>query len=79
MASPWTTEYAHEASNYLVDNAELVRDLFLALEALDDQPVRGEFTATHDLQIAVIEGHAVAFRRNFSRQVVRVAAIKPQQ
>ena len=77
MESSWETHYSLEASNYLLDNGQLVAALFFALEALDDAPASDEFAAEDGLQIATLEGHKVAFTRDFEHHIVTIRFIRP--
>lgn len=75
----WETEYSQEAANYLLDNGQLIADLYFALEALDGQLAPSEFQVIEGLQMAIIENHAVAFWRDVAKQIVCVASIKPPE
>ncbi|MEZ4714467.1 MAG: hypothetical protein R3A44_45225 [Caldilineaceae bacterium] len=77
MESSWETHYSLEASNYLLDNGQLAAALFFALEALNDSPAPDEFRAEDGLQMAVLEGHQVAFTRDFEHHIVTIRFIRP--
>ncbi|MEZ4706254.1 MAG: hypothetical protein R3A44_03560 [Caldilineaceae bacterium] len=72
MESSWETHYSLEASNYLLDNGQLVAALFFAMEALDDAPAPDEFEDKDGLKVVTLEGHGVAFARDFENHIVMI-------
>lgn len=79
MAS-WWVEYSAEASNYLVDNGELVADLYFAMEGLPESAVfqqRRISLFVPGIYRVALAGHTVYFRRDDAAQIITIERIHP--